>query len=81
MERKFKCKDEVIFRATWDEKARWTYGIVSHTLKDSVILSGDIGLHESYYNVLPYEGNEHLVGTTDEPGDEVSVKEGDSVNL
>lgn len=79
MENKFKCKDEVVFRSAWDEKARWTYGIVSHTLNDAVILSGNIELHESYYNVLPYEGNERLVGTTNEPKEEIILNVGDLV--
>lgn len=73
MEHKFKCKEEVIFRPTWDENVRWTYGIVSHTLNDSVILSGNIELFKAYYDFLPYEGNEHLVGTTDNPFKEVEV--------
>lgn len=28
-------------------------------------------------NILPYEGNEHLVGTTDDPEEEVKLEEGE----
>ena len=28
-------------------------------------------------NILPYEGNEHLVGTTDEPEEEIELMEGE----
>lgn len=30
-------------------------------------------------NILPYKGNEHLVGTTDEPEEEVELEEGEYV--
>ena len=30
-------------------------------------------------NILPFEGNEHLVGTTDEPEEEIGLKKGEFV--
>lgn len=30
-------------------------------------------------DILPYEGNEHLLGTTDEPEEEIELKEGDMI--
>lgn len=63
MEKKFKCKDEVLFRCIREKNAVWTYGIVSHETENFVILSGNIGLSKDYYDVLPFSGNEHLLGT------------------
>lgn len=38
-----------------------------------------IGLNDTIedHNILPYEGNEHLVGTCDEPEKEITLKEGE----
>lgn len=82
MEHKFKCKDEVIFREKdINKKKCWTYSVVSHENEHNIFLSGYIALPKAHYDVLPYEGNEDLVGTTDEPiiEEEVYLKEGELV--
>lgn len=78
MEKKFKCKDEVIVRLK-ESGCSWFYGVVSHSDDAYVVLSG--GLRHPYerYDVLPYDGNEHLVGTTDEHEEEVVVYEGEYI--
>ena len=79
MEEKFKCKDEVIYRRT-DEKDEWTYGVFSHYFKslnsEGAVINGNYILF-SVQEILPYEGNEELVGTTDEPDEEVILEEGE----
>lgn len=65
MENKFKCKDEVIYRT--HKKTEWMYGIYSYQGTFNHFLVGDILVKFGIGDVLPYEGNEHLVGTTDEP--------------
>lgn len=79
MEKKFKCKDEVIVRFK-EPGCCWFYGVVSHSDDASVVLSGGFRHPYERYDILPYEGHENLVGTTtDEPEEEVTIKEGDLV--
>lgn len=80
MEKKFKCKDKVIYRVE-NENALWTYGIFSHYIhyEDgtcSAVINGNT-LDTVFYQILPYVGNEHLVGTTDEPEPEIRLEEGE----
>lgn len=79
MEKKFKCKDEVLIRYNRGEKSEWAYGIVSHETKDYIVLCGDVSFYRECYDVIPYDGNEHLVGTTDEPEEEIIINEGEYV--
>lgn len=77
MERKFKCKDEVIVRYK-KPGCCWFYGVVSHSGDDYIVLSGGFRYPYEIYDILPYEGNESLVGTTDSPASEdVSLKKGE----
>ena len=84
MEKKFKCKDEVIYRCT-DKYGIpiWSYGIFSHYYKGKDIIYakivGEIGIDITKWEILPYEGNEHLVGSQDEPDEEVRLEEGEWV--
>lgn len=79
MEKKFKCKDEVIVRLK-EPGCSWFYGVVSNSDDASVVLSGGFRHPYERYDVLPYIGNKHLVGTTDEP-EEIVLKEGELVLL
>lgn len=63
IERQFKPFDKVLVRNPNNKDDKWTCDIFSHMDGDCyVLLSG-----YANYKVIPYEGNEHLVGTTDEP--------------
>lgn len=75
--RKFKCKDEVIVRLK-KPGCCWFYGVVSHSGDDYVTLSGGFRHPYEIYDVLPYEGNEHMVGTLNEVNtDEVLLEIGE----
>lgn len=80
MEKKFKCKDEVIYRDKNIEEYEWTYGIFSHSYKDDgrewYVINGE-HLSLKQWDILPYKGNEHLVGSTDSPNEEVKLEEGE----
>ena len=80
MEKKFKCKDEVIFQNRLRfgvEKLIWNYGIVNYEDEGYVYLVGGLYINKKTFKILPYEGNEHLVGTTDEPDEEVKLEKGE----
>lgn len=64
----FECKDEVIYRQKGTPSWEWTYGIFSHYSKrgESVIVNGK-ELYLKAFDILPYVGNEDLVGTINEP--------------
>lgn len=62
----YDCKDEVIYRQTDSPYNFWTYGIFSHYenvcgLEVAVINGNHIYLQS--HIILPYKGNENLVGT------------------
>lgn len=78
MEKKFKCKDEVIVRLKESGRS-WFYGVVSHSDDASVVLSGGFRHPYERYDVLPYVGNEHLVGTDCEQEEEVVLEGGELV--
>lgn len=78
--KKFKCKDEVIYQNRvhfGDEKLNWNYGIVNYEDEGYVYLVGGLYINKKTFKILHYEGNEHLVGTTDEPDEEVKLEEGE----
>ena len=65
--KQFKCKDEVIFQNTvhfGEEKPTWNYGIVNYETDGYVYLVGGLYINKNTFKILPYEGNEELVGTT-----------------
>lgn len=72
-QRKFKCKDEVIVRYN-KPGCCWFYGVVSHSGDDYIVLSGGFRYPYEIYDVLPYEGKEHLVGTTDNPDERITIE-------
>ena len=59
----FQPYDKVLVRD--DEYNNWQCGLFSHYDKDDEYPYYCIGSH--YAHCIPYEGNEHLVGTTNEP--------------
>lgn len=59
----FKPYDKVLVRDS--EYDNWQCGLFSHYDKDDEYPYYCIGIH--YACCIPYEGNEHLVGTTGEP--------------
>ena len=75
MEKKFKPFQKVIIKSLIDEY--WSCDLYSHLVKDT-------GLHETINrtglkdnDILPYEGNEELVGTTDKPEQEIRLEKGE----
>lgn len=60
----FKPYDKVLVRDD-DENDNWQCGLFSHYDEDDEYPYCCVGCHYAY--CIPYEGNEHLVGTTDEP--------------
>ncbi len=63
MEHKLKPFDKVLVRSCVDDV--WCAEMFSHATKEMVWLCS----HSCYTPscVIPYEGNEHLLGTTDSP--------------
>lgn len=77
MEKKFKPFDKVLVRIRIDAPLIWTCTFYSHLDKDGchVTIGGQIFDDK---DILPYEGNEHLVGTIDEPDEKIiELWEGD----
>ena len=72
MEKKFKPFDRVIARMVHNEE--WQCDLYSHQdpITKHHVTVGFAEVKED--NILPYEGNEHLVGTTDEPEERIQVK-------
>lgn len=75
MKKEFKAFDKVIVKSQTDDY--WTCDLYSH-------LNEDMGTHETisridlYDNdILPYEGHEHLVGSDQNPDEEVRLEEGE----
>ena len=78
--KKFKCKDEVIYRSPDSE---WYYGIFSHYQSQGLCFKRAI-INGNHYDlktieILPYEGNEHLVGTDLPAEEEIRLEEGEWV--
>ena len=74
--KKFKAFDKVIVKIRIDTSLIWTCTFYSHLDKDGghVTIGGQIFDDK---DILLYEGNEELVGTTDEPETEVRLEEGE----
>lgn len=71
MEKKFKPFDKVIVRMVHNEE--WQCDLYSHQdpITKHHVTVGFSEVKED--NILPYEGNEHLVGSQDEPDEEVKL--------
>lgn len=68
--------DRVLVR---DEEGKWLIDFYSHRNEDwnHVVLSFGPGLPFLEEDILPFEGHEHLLGTTDEPEEEVKLEKGE----
>lgn len=77
--KKFKCKDEVIYPTIdyGDGTITWNYGIVNYEDENYVHLVGGKVIRKKVYRVLPYKGNEHVVGTSDSPDEELKLEKGE----
>ena len=83
MQHKFKPFDKVLVRG--GDNGIWRADMFSHVHCDLVWLTSDNCYSPSCACVIPYEGNERLLGTTDDPilsepkfkfGDKVEYKDG-----
>ena len=76
MEHQFKPFDKIIVRDS--EEETWMCDFFSHYEKD--VTYKYVGISDAHRDCLPYEGNEHLVGTYDNPTPpEPEFKFGDKV--
>ena len=75
----FKCKDEILLKHKEDKFAVWFYAVFSHYCKNNsyITISGGTIYNLDFYKILPYKGNEELVGTTNESEEEVKLEEGE----
>lgn len=72
----FNAFDKVLVRDKWDDK--WQIDLYSHfdeECKQHITMCYGDGVKGN--NILSYKGNEHLVGTTDEPEEELELEEGE----
>lgn len=74
--KEFKAFDKVLVRDDYNE---WYCGFYSHWSNAENNHALTSTGHYKDDNILPYEGNEHLVGTTDEPDEEVKLEEGEYI--
>ena len=77
MEKKFKPFDKVLSRLNYNHE--WQCDFYSH--QDSITKHHvTVGYGEiKDDNILPYEGNEELVGTTDEPEENIKLEKGELI--
>ena len=75
----FKPFDKVIWRYK-KSKTAWSVNMFSHyySQTDCIVLIGLV-FNSDDIEILPYEGNEYLVGTTDDPVEEVKIKSGEQI--
>lgn len=74
--KEFKPYDRVLVRTT--KNSKWDIDLYSYfndEVKMHVTLSDLCGDE----NILPYEGNEALIGTTDEPEEEIVLENGEKI--
>lgn len=78
--KEFKPFDKVLVRreSRPNEIVDWRADIFSHIDNDGFYVTIGLGI-VTKNDILPYEGNEHLVGTTDEPEEEVELRKGEWV--
>lgn len=77
--KQFKPYDRVLVKQCDD--AVWGCKFYSHWIGDLYEHMTTDGISVDDEDILPYEGNEHLVGTTNEPNEEVEPKDGEWVFL
>lgn len=74
---KFKPFDRVLTRTTANDV--WECDFYSHYIKDTKHPHRTIRYFFEDENILPLEGNEHLVGTIEEPEEEIKLEEGECI--
>lgn len=75
--KEFKSFDKVLIKAVYSENKAWRVDLYSHydeEYEHHRTFKGDLAADE---NILPYEGNEYLVGKEDEPDEEVKLETGE----
>lgn len=74
--KQFKPYDRVIYRLNYSSPTTWHCGIFSdyNERKTHITLCSGFTFFLDKYDILPYEGNEHLVGTTGEPEEEIKLE-------
>lgn len=77
--RTFKPFDKVIYRLIYHVPTTWHCGIFSdyNEQNNHITLCSGFAFNLAKYDILPYESNEHLVGTTDEPEEEIKLEKGE----
>lgn len=72
--KQFNAFDKVLVKAF---NGKWKCSFYSHWDEDfgKHITTANVSYHD--YETLPYEGNEHLVGTRQESEEEIELKEGE----
>lgn len=77
----FKPYDKVLLTAKDPQNYGWFCAMFSHYLNGNYafrLMGGKI-CNLSEYDILPYEGNEHLIGTSDAPEEPVYISTGEWV--
>lgn len=79
-ENNFRLFDKVLLKEKYKE-TRWFKDVYSHETDDDHVTLGCHYFPKDEYYILPLEGNEHLIGTSDVPGlpDEVQINEGEYI--
>lgn len=73
----FKPFDKVLVRV--GAANEWECDFYSHYVEGNGYPHKTLGWRIKDENILPYEGNEHLLGTSDEPEEEIKLEEGEWV--
>ena len=74
MEKKFRPFDKVLVRYT---RGMWVCDLYSHYCESEKLHYAMVNGKRLDDNILPFVGNEHLVGTSDDPDEEVKLEEGE----
>lgn len=73
--------DKIIFRQIVNKGERWKCGFYSHENTEYVVLINDISINKAFYEILPFEGNEELVGTTKNVEESITIEPGTPIFL
>lgn len=78
----FKPFDKIIIKSKSKNHAIsnvWGCAEFSHYYGDYIVFAGGHAYNIDTFDILPFEGNQYLVGTSDVPEEEVVLKQGDIV--
>ena len=76
---KFKPFDRIIYRYKGTTNSIWIASEYSHETDVGHYLSGGNCLYKRNTEILPFEGNEHLVGTLNDPKQKITLQEGECI--